>query len=543
MEHEKLAESIRTFLVESASSQPGLHLASALGLADFAVALSEVFDWKQDELIFDIGHQRYPFDIVSEYRNYGRLAFSAPSNTYDFFRHPGFAGLSISMAFARARTNNGWTIALVGDGALGAGQLFEALNHSASGAKRVLIILNENRMSIQDTPGYLFGTERIQSFAGSLGLSYQGPVDGHDIAETVKQLKVARSKYADSPSLFHITTVKGKGYQPAEQDPLAFHQPFYPFDRDTGEFIPSANELTDTFLNALKQLDSWLVYLVSEKPDLLATVPATPPLFALRDKYPGSLIDTGICEQHCMTLSTALSLEHNTVLCMFSTFTTRCYSQIMDLGHLRAPLTCVLFFPGINPLGSTHQALHVIGQLRSVPNLVLLQPYNLNEYGAMLSYAAKCREPTFILTPKHDPVASSSDIQPLVHGRGTILISGGRVTILPIGSCFQQALMLAQEHEGVELINPRFLKPLDYDLISKSVRKTGRLLIIEDGFEVGGVGQEIVSCLAQDGLNFNVQLVAAKNISDHSGDFSLLQKKYGLSIEDCYRALSRLLSE
>lgn len=383
----------------------------------------------------------------------------------------------------------------------------------------------------------------MAAFAKSMGLAYRGLLDGHDVPLLLKHFREIQAEQSSGATLLHISTIKGKGYRPAEEDPLAFHQPFYPFDKDTGEFIVSSNPLTDTFLSALAMLDETLVDLVSEAPTSVATVPATPPLFALEGKFPENFIDTGICEAHCMTLSSVLSLDRKVVTCMFSDFLTRCCSQLYDLGHLRAPLTCVLFFPGLNPLGSAHQAMHIVSLLRTVPNLVVLQPCNLLEFKLMLKWAISCDEPTFILAPKLDPQCAESMLPAVERARGWLIREGDRATILPIGSFFEVALELAKAHSGLEIVNPRFLKPLDFELISRSVAKTGRLLVLEDGFRTGGVGLEVIANLAGAGITFRSELVAAKDISDHTADFAVFQDKYGLSSESCLRALSNLLMD
>jgi len=539
----ELCDEIRTVLVEVASTRPGFHLATSLGMVELAVAMDHVFDLEKDRLIFDIGHQRYPFDILARYRLDGILSAPRRSSKYDFYRHPGFAGLSISTALgASIATPDRRTIVVMGDGGSSAGEVFEALNHLGALQQPMVIVVNENGMSIQETTGALRGGVQKDFFV-TLGLRYLGPFDGHDVDTLLETMQRVRDEPLSRPTVIHVRTTKGKGYRPAENDPLAFHQPFYPFDVETGQPRISDGGEMGTFLAGLSMVDEWLMCEMDADPRLMAVTPSTPPLFRVAKRYPSRWLDTGICEQHCMTMSTALALDAGAVVVMFAPFVSRCYSQLIDMGHANAPVKVVLFFAGVNPLGPTQQAVQVIGLLRMVPGFTVLQPSCLKEFVDALSLARRISGPVFVLAPKHDILIGNGCPFPYENGKGMVLRSGSRVTVLPVGSVFDLANACAEDGEGIEIIYPRSLKPFDHDLVARSVEKTKRLLIIEDGCASSGVGSDVIAHLHARGLTFRVEHVFAADRSLHIEDDAQLRHAYGVTREKCVVAMRALLVE
>ena len=298
------------------------------------------------------------------------------------------------------------------------------------------------------------------------------------------------------------------------------------------------------FLDALGAFEDHAATYIEKYPNIFFTTPATPALKKLTSISPERVLDTGINEQHCLTLSTTLaSLNHKVIMSMSAIFLSRCYSQIFDLFHLGAPLTIVVNLPGVTPYGSTHQSVYAIGLIKNVPNSTLMHPMNINEFNSMMDYCLESNRPIFLQMSKENISDNEFNMPPIQYGKGCYLTRGDQLTVLPVGSMFEWAFQIADENKEVEIINPRFIKPFDYDILLESLSKTKKLLILEDGLKSGGLGEEVVTTLCERGIDFKFELVAAKSMfPDISGvDYQGIQFEYGLTMNKIRMSANRLL--
>jgi len=342
----------------------------------------------------------------------------------------------------------------------------------------------------------------------TFGFKYIGVIDGHDIDNLLKVF--SDLKNIDGKLFLHIRTKKGKGYLPAEKNPLAFHQPFTTFNINTGDFNTPDCPLIANFFNSHKTLEDFGLKYLKENSDAFFVFPATPPFENLLSAFPERVIDVGIAEQACITFATSLSISKKKVfLPIFATFLSRCFSQIIDLCLSGAPVVIVSFFNGLTPFGLIQQALLTLNILRSVPDCVILQPCNLKEFEDALHFASVFTGPIFVQAPKENFI-TDMPMPPIKLGKGYLMKEGSRLTVLPIGGVFNLVDRALKYHEGIELINPRFIEPFDYDLLVKSVKKTGKLLIIEDSYKSSGFGAEIINYLRENSIEVKVSWVAAE---------------------------------
>jgi 1-deoxy-D-xylulose-5-phosphate synthase len=533
------------------ASKNGGPFASSLGVVELIIALMEVFDFEQDTIVFDIGHQYQAYKILTgrkekfyELGKKGGLTRypDISESRYDFFT-TGHAGTSVSAALGYALTYpDKKSIALVGDGSLTSGQIHEALNHAgALQPPNLLVIINQNGWSIDKNVGALSDGENLKQFAESLKFKYYGVVDGHDIGLLIKTLKDIKNE--GSPILFHVKTIKGKGCTYAEEDPATFHHPFFPFNKETGK--------TDTIVEEWHQDGLWLLESFSRKcAELISrydNIYFTSPAYLLggyqilAKAYPTKVIDTGISEQHCMTLSTALGLAGNKVIMsLASFFLPRCYDQIFDLCIQNIPIVVFICFPGIRPSScATHQATFDISALRTIPNLTLMHPKGIDEFMDMLDYAVEADRPIFIHGSYEDCTEGSE--APIEHGKAVIEKEGDAITIVPIGAMFKSSFEIAKSISGVEIINPRFLKPFDYPLVEQSVKKTKRLLIIEDGIRCGGLGEGILAYLKENNIACKAKLMTIPDRFIKPGTWEEIFNDAGLTVDNILESANNLM--
>jgi len=530
----EIANEMRQLMLTRASTHTDFHLSSGLGIVELSIALDEIFDADKNKILFDVGHQRYPFLMLQEKRKGGQLQFPE-TNDYDMFCYPGFAGLAAASAlgYAIAYPKNK-VIAVIGDGALSCGETYEALNCIGELQANILIILNQNGMSITKNVGALSDGKTVELFAKSLRLDYKGICDGHDIDGLIKVLK-----HQKGPLVLHVQTVKGRGYCWAEKNPTKFHMSFYPFDPETGLYEPNQDAVKRLFIEAMNKLETKGISYIEEYHDVYFTFPAMPTINRIQEAYPKNVLDTGISEQCCMTLSTTLAgLNKRVIMLIGAVFLTRCYSQLYDLCHQKSPLTVILNLTGVTHYGSTHQAVYTVGLLRPIPHATILYPVNLIEFEQMLDFAFRFNQPVFLQIPKEN-ISMKNTV--LSYGKGVLLKKGDRITILVIGGMFHIAFYLAGRYDEVEIVNPRFLKPFDYELLKKSIKKTGRLLIIEEGFRKGGLGEEILSFLKETSITCKTKLIAAADIFVSCHHYNEVCDEYGLTVSACEKAIQTLL--
>ncbi len=543
-DYEVKAEKIREILIEKLAINGDSHLASNLGVVELMLALFSIYDFKKDKMIFDIGHQRSPYMMLYNMIEGGELKYPHEDEQYDLTLYPGFAGTasSVAMGYALSRSENK-AIALVGDGSLTCGEIFEGLNHIGEQGGNVLVILNQNEMSISPNVGALADGKSVKQFFESLKFEYIGELDGHNVDDLVSTLEDIKKK--KHPVVLHVRTVKGKGYSHAEKEPLRFHHPFYPFNKQTGEFEVDNYPWKKIATEAMGCLEKKFIEYEKKLNNIYFTVPATPALNQIKQHAPSKVVDTGINEQHCMTFSTVLAELGNTVfLTMNAIFLSRCYSQIMDLCHQGANLKVILNMPGVTPYGSTHQSTYVIGMLKAIPNLTLLHPANMREFEQSLDYSLTFDGPLFIQVPKENVSMYNPLDGTFVPGKGQTITKGESLTVLPIGSTFETALAIANNFAGVEVINPRFLKPLDDALILGSIEKTKRVLILEEGFKKGGIGEEVLAKIKERDIACQAKIVAAEDLFSTCAhvDYARIKREFGLQEEVCFNAANALLA-
>ena len=551
-EQQQLCLELRQFLV-SHIAQTGGHLASNLGLVELSVALETVFDTRTDRLVFDVGHQSYVHKILTDRRDqfsslrcFGGIAgFPKPSESVTDAFVAGHASNSVSVALVMARARSLQrqdysVIALIGDGATTGGLAYEGLNDAGASHEPLIVILNDNNMSIahnvggvahhlsriRTRPGY-FGIKRafraatkklpggkyvyrvahgLKSWVKDrlldttifedMGFTYIGPVDGHDLSRMIYLLKEARE--LNCPVLFHVITKKGKGYGPAEENPSKFHG-IGPFNPETGEVLfAGCVTFSDTFGDTMLKLGRVEPRLCA----ITAAMPSGTGLSAFGKAYPKRTFDVGIAEGHAVSMAGGLAKAGMIpVVAIYSTFLQRSYDMILqDVAMLHLHVIFAVDRAGlVGEDGETHHGIFDVGYLRQVPGLTILCPGCRSELREMLIWAVqKYDGPVSIRYPR------GGDGKFLTAGRETLFRVGRDITIVTYGTMINQVIeaadILAGRGIAAEVLRLRTIKPLDMEAISASVRKTGRLLVVEEAEGVGSVGYELIEKLSQRGI-------------------------------------------
>ena len=562
-EQAQLCDELRRFLV-SHVAETGGHLASNLGVVELSVALETVFDTRVDRLVFDVGHQSYIHKILtdrrdqfSSLRRFGGIAgFPKPSESVTDAFVAGHASNSVSVALgmARARTlqhEKYSVLALIGDGATTGGLAYEGLNDAGASHEPLIVILNDNEMSIahnvggmahhlstlRTRPGY-FGIKRIYrtvthkipggktiyqlthrlknwmknrlldtTLFEDMGFTYIGPVDGHDLERMIYLLRVAKS--LNFPFVFHVITKKGSGYAPAEERPDQFHG-IGPFDPETGApRSVSAVSFSDTFGDTMLQLGRREGRLCA----ITAAMPAGTGLTAFERAYPERTFDVGIAEGHAVSMAGGLAKAGMIpVVAIYSTFLQRAYDMILqDVAMLHLHVIFAVDRAGlVGEDGETHHGVFDVGFLRQVPGLTILCPGCRAELREMLIWAVqKCDGPVAIRYPR------GGDGAFLTAGRETLFRVGRDITLVTYGTMINQVIpaadRLAAQGIEAEVLRLRTIKPLDMEAVATSVRKTGRLLVVEEAQGVGSVGHELIEKLSQRGIPV---IYGGQNIGD-----------------------------
>lgn len=561
-ELEQLASELRHFIIDTVS-QNGGHLAPNLGTVELTLALYSVFSFPEDKLVWDVGHQAYTHKILTGRRDAfktlrkkgGITGFPNRSESvYDAFG-VGHASTSISaalgMALARdAKGEKNQVIAVIGDGALTGGESFEALNNAGDLGTKLIVILNDNEMSIDANVGamseYLSRIRIAPQYArakrdmgsllmsiphigdkvyktashlkdgvrsvlvpGSLfeemGFHYIGPIDGHNIALLEEVLTSA--KEMEGPVLIHIHTVKGKGYKPAEQAPEKFHGVGC-FDPSTGKSAKKAGcapSYTSVFSKAL-------IDLAKDRPDILAITAAMPSgtgLKAFGQAYPKRFFDVGIAEEHAMTLAAGMAAAGmHPVIALYSTFAQRAYDQLIhDVCLQNLPVTLCLDRAGlVGEDGPTHHGVFDLSYLRQMPNMCVMAPKDEEELRHMLATAIAIEGPAAVRYPRGAglgvPLTDSLETLPV--GKAEVLQEEGDIAFLAVGTMVEKAKEAAAilKEEGIEaaVVNMRFIKPLDTELLGEMARTKRLLITAEENVLAGGFGSAVAEYLADNGL-------------------------------------------
>jgi len=582
----QLAEEIREKII-TVTSQKGGHLASSLGTVELTIALHYVFDSPQDKIIWDVGHQAYAHKILtgrrdsfSTLRQHGGISgFPTPEESeYDAFGvgHSSTAiSAALGMACARdlSGNNNHKVVAVIGDGSMTGGMAFEALNNAGHLGKDLLVILNDNEMFISHRVGALAGyltrlmtlglvkkLERkvkkfltrvsfwgiavlrvvrrfkVLLFPGMLfeemGFSYLGPIDGHNVYYLIEIFQ--KVKDMKGPVLIHIVTKKGKGYQPAEREPIKFHGTL-PFNILTGETEKSKMpSYTEVFSRALIDLARSNEKIIA----ITAAMPQGTGLDAFQKEFPKRYFDVGIAEQHAVTFAAGLARAgYRPVCAIYSTFLQRAFDQIIDDVCLpNLPVVFAIDRAGIvGEDGPTHQGMFDLSYLRLVPNIAVMSPKDENELVHMLNTALSWDFPCAIRFPRGEGMGAKLDRQykVLPLGKAEVLTEGDDVAILAIGNTVHPCLLAQQrlETEGIKvnLVNMRFVKPLDEGLIKKIIKKTHKIVTVEENTLLGGFGSGVKELLATD--NVRILSIGLPDQFIEHGSSEKLRKKYGLTAE------------
>lgn len=563
-ELEKLAAEIRSFIIDTVS-QTGGHLGPSLGVVELTLALHYIFDTPNDRLIWDVGHQSYAHKLITGRRDQfhtlrqyqGISGFPKMSESeYDVFE-TGHSSTSISAALgitiAKDLDNDdSKAIAVIGDGSMTAGMAFEALNQAGHLDKNLIVVLNDNEMSISPNVGALSSflsrklsgrtmrrlkdhlvdrlgqlsnvgeniltvlkksEESFKSFFTpgmlfeALKFDYIGPIPGHNLEDLLDTFETVRETI-QGPVLIHVLTTKGKGYQPAEENPGTFHG-IGPFDITTGKKKSSGKNsttYTEVFGNTITELAKTDKNIVA----ISAAMVGGTGLTRFAETYPDRFFDVGIAEQHAITFAAGMAVEgKHPVVAIYSTFFQRAYDQIIhDICIPNLPVTLAIDRAGVvGADGPTHHGVFDLSFMRIIPNLVLMSPKDERELQHMLHTAINHPGPVAIRYPRGagENIELATSLKTLKLGKGELLRDGKDILLLPVGNRVHPALRAAEglEKLGIHaaVINPRFIKPLDKELICDWATSTGRVVTIEDNVRQGGFGSAILELLSRCGLS------------------------------------------
>ena len=556
-ELEQVAQEARDTII-SVITERGGHLASNLGVVELTLALHRIFDSPKDSIVWDTTNQTYTHKLVTgrrdEFQNIrlegGLSGFGEPQESPHDTLCAGHAGtgLSIALGIAEAsthRSKDSWTVAVVGDGAMTSGSSFEALNNIAHlSPDKFIVVLNDNGMSISENIGFLTNwrkrlithpefnamIERMKRlsqkvptgelmyslvkrfntglaglivptmFWTEMGFQYLGPVDGHDFNQLEETLRQARTPTGSVP-LIHVVTHKGHGYEPAEDDPVKFHQPSSPLGSGSG--APTYSKVFAQTIGQLMRRDSSVV-------GISAAMLEGTGLVELQEEFPDKVFDVGIAEQHAVSMAAGMASNGlNPFVSIYSTFMQRAFDQVVhDVCLQNLPVTLIADRAGIvGEDGKTHHGAFDISYLRCLPNAVVAAPMDENELQHLVYTAYKYEGPFAIRIARGAAVGAALDdeLKELPIGKGKVVREGSDVVILALGKPVEAALAAAETLAGhgisCGVVNPIFVKPLDVDLLLDSARTTGRVVTVEENVLAGGFGSAVLEALAEAGMD------------------------------------------
>ncbi|KJY87184.1 1-deoxy-D-xylulose-5-phosphate synthase [Pseudoalteromonas piscicida] len=579
-----LSDELREYLLNSVSQSSG-HLASGLGTVELTVALHYVYNTPQDRLVWDVGHQAYPHKILTGRRDQmhtirqkdGLHPFPyREESQYDTFS-VGHSSTSISaalaMAIAAEREAIGRkTVAIIGDGAMTAGMAFEAMNHAGDVNPDMLVILNDNEMSISENVGaltnhfakilsgsfytniregskkLLAGVPPVKELAGrmeehlkgmiipgtffeELGFNYIGPIDGHDVGTLVDTLRNMRN--LKGPQLLHVKTQKGKGYKPAEADPIGYHG--VPKFDPTVHSLPKSKPSAPTFS---KVFGDWLCDMAAQDNKLMAITPAMREgsgMVRFSKEYPTQYFDVAIAEQHAVTLGAGFACEGlNPIVAIYSSFLQRAYDQLIhDVALQNLPVLFAIDRAGVvGADGETHQGAYDLSFLRCIPNMVIMAPSDLNECRQMLYTGHRLDRPAAVRYPRGSAGSAeiSAEMSELEIGKGKVVREGEKLAILSFGTLLENAQTVAAELNAT-LIDMRFVKPLDTALIEELVVTHERFVTLEDNAIAGGAGSAVSEYLLAQGHLKPIKLLGLPDEFIKHGSQTEIHAELGLNSE------------
>jgi 1-deoxy-D-xylulose-5-phosphate synthase len=594
-----LADELRSFVIDSVSSTGG-HLSSNLGTVELTVALHYVFNTPQDRLVWDVGHQTYPHKILTGRRDGmktlrqmgGISGFPRRDESdYDTFG-TAHSSTSISAALgmalaAKIKGEDRRSVAIIGDGAMTAGMAFEALNNAGIADGRLLVVLNDNDMSISPPVGALNRylaqlmsgqfysaaknvgkqvlkgapplfelAKRLEEHAKGMvvpatlfekfGFNYIGPIDGHDLDSLIPTLENIRSLLdADSgPQFLHVVTKKGQGYKLAEADPVAYHGPGK-FDPAVGLVKPAQKPKT-TFTQVFGQ---WLCDMAAADPKLVGITPAMREgsgMVEFERRFPERYFDVGIAEQHAVTFAAGLACEGlKPVVAIYSTFLQRAYDQLIhDVALQNLPMVFALDRAGlVGADGATHAGAYDIAFVRCIPNMSMACPADEAECRQLLSTAHAQNHPVAVRYPRGAGVGTEvpSSLEGLPFGKGEIRREGKGVAILAFGSLLYPALE-AGAALGATVANMRWAKPLDTELLRSVASSHQALVTVEEGCTMGGAGSAVLEALQAEGLNLPVLVLGLPDEFIEHGDPAKLLAMVGLDAKGIEASVRSKLS-
>jgi 1-deoxy-D-xylulose-5-phosphate synthase len=601
-----LASEIRKIIIDVVSKNGG-HLAPSLGAVELAIAIHYVFNAPDDKIIWDVGHQSYAHKLLTGRRDRfhtlrqynGICGFTRMSESlYDAFS-TGHSSTSISAGLGiacakRLKNDNSKVIAVIGDGSMTAGLAYEGLNQAGDINKNILVILNDNDMSIAHNVGAVssllsrtFSAKYLQDFKKEVGdflkslpkfgddiyhfakrskesfktfitpgmlfeafnFEYFGPINGHNLDHLIDILN--NVKCLNEPVLLHVTTTKGKGYPPSEKNPVYFHGVGC-FDADTGETLKEECTIP-TYTHVFGQT---LLKMASEDHRIIAVTAAMPEGTGLSDfahAYPDRFFDVGIAEQHAVTFAAGLATEGlRPVVAIYSTFLQRAYDQILhDVCIEAIPVIFAVDRGGIvGEDGATHNGVFDLSYLRSLPNMVVMSPKDENELCRMLTTAIAHNGPIAIRYPRGTAEGKKMENRdiPIPIGKGEVLTKGDDVVIFAIGRSVNEALsahaMLKKHNISATVVNCRFVKPLDFDMIETLSRKISRIITIEENVRQGGFGSAVLEFLAdQEITGFRLKCIGIPDTFVEHGTQEVLRSKYGVDASAIFNAAKKLMND
>ena len=591
----QLADELREFIIQSVSKSGG-HLSSGLGTVELTVALHHVFNTPDDRLVWDVGHQSYPHKILTGRRDKmstirtkdGLSGFphreESPYDTFGVGHSSTSIGAALGMAIAAKHQNiDRRAVAIIGDGALTAGMAFEALNHAGDLDANLLVILNDNDMSISPNVGgmsnylakllsgkmYSSMRESSKKVLGKmpsvwelarrteehmkgmvvpgtlfeeLGFNYIGPIDGHDMDTLVKTL--SNLSNLSGPQFLHIVTKKGKGYTPAEENPIAYH--------GVGKFSPESGKLekslakTPTYTQVFGQ---WLCDMAKADDKLVAITPAMREgsgLVEFSEQFPERYYDVGIAEQHAVTVAAGMACDGlKPVVAIYSTFLQRAYDQLIhDVALQNLPVLFAIDRAGVvGPDGATHAGSFDLSYMRCIPNMTIMAASDENECRQMLSTGFNLNSPSAVRYPRGTGPgkAVNTELDTLEVGKGEVCVKGKSIALLAFGSVLAESLDVGKKLKAT-VANMRFIKPLDEELILKLAAEHDVLITLEDNVVMGGAGSAVNEFLLKQQCQNRILNIGLPDLfMEHASREQLLDDA-GLSTSGILRAIEDFLN-
>jgi len=590
----RLAEELRAFVLDSVSKTGG-HLSSNLGTIELTIALHKVFETPEDRIVWDVGHQTYPHkiltgrrDAMAQLRMQGGISgfprrVESPYDTFGTAHSSTSISAALGMAVAaKMKGEPRKCVAVIGDGAMSAGMAFEAMNNAGAMDVDLLVILNDNEMSISPPVGALtnylarllsgrmYSTARrasehilkrvgVWEFARrteehvkgmvtpstlfeEFGFNYIGPIDGHDLDTLIATLTNIRK--LSGPQFLHVVTRKGQGYKLAEEDPIAYHGPSK-FDPARG-IQKAATPPRPTYSQVF---GDWLCDMAAADARVLAITPAMREgsgMVRYSEQFPGRYYDVGIAEQHSVTFAAGLACEGlRPVVAIYSTFLQRGYDQLIhDVAIQNLPVTFALDRGGlVGGDGATHNGVFDLAYLRTVPNLTVMTPADAAECRRMLTTAVQLGTPAAVRYPRGVAVGEAGTaLEALPLGKGELRRSGRRVAILAFGAMLKPALEAADAIDAT-VANMRFVKPLDRELVARLARDHEVLVTVEEHQIMGGAGSAVCEALAELGIEKRVLLLGLPDRFIDHGDPAKLLASVGLDALGLQRSIRSVIAE